>query len=86
MIHYKAFSFHINIGNIISSKFLHSVSQFPMYRWWFSVQYVSNTSLSLQKCCHEEIKIKFRLVRRLDGTIPLDTLDTLEKRCDIRAY
>ena len=24
---------------------------------------------SLQKCSHEEIKIKFRLVRRLDGTI-----------------
>ena len=24
---------------------------------------------SLQKCCHEEVKIKLRLVRRLDGTI-----------------
>ena len=25
---------------------------------------------SLQKCCHDEIKIIFRLVRWLDGTIP----------------
>ena len=27
-------------------------------------------SISLQKCCHEEVKIQFRLVHLLDGTKP----------------
>ena len=36
---------------------------------------VLRSATSLQNCCHEEIKIKFRLVHRLDGSIPFHTID-----------
>ena len=36
---------------------------------------VLQSATSLQNCCHEEIKIKFRLVHRLDGSIPFHTID-----------
>ena len=47
---------------------------------------MSRSATNLQKCCHEEI-IKFRLIRRLDGTIPFHRyMYTLEKRRSSEDY
>ena len=39
---------------------------------------IAYRNASLQKCCHEEVKMILRLVRRLDGIILITLIDTLE--------